>query len=99
VLTNGTFIGRESSSGKAREPSHPPDGKQSWNTALIAARASSLHWPSERNMEVSSLEIVDHTVGQLLRRTKGETDGKEMACADTAKAKIATGGEKYMMRR
>jgi hypothetical protein len=49
------------SAGRAREPSHPDRGKQSWKTARIAARAMSLH-PAKT--PESSFEICVHTAGQ-----------------------------------
>jgi hypothetical protein len=53
----------EHSSARMSEPSQAPL-KQSWNAALIAARAASVHSPSARNCCVSVSEISLHTAGQ-----------------------------------
>lgn len=65
VAVMGTLSFLASSIGLAREPSQPPCGKQSWKTARIDARASSVHCPPETNIPVSSREIVVQTAGHF----------------------------------
>lgn len=65
VAVMGTLSFLASSTGLAREPSQPPAGKQSWKTARIDARASSVHPSPETNISVSSREIVVQTAGHF----------------------------------
>lgn len=57
---------------RMREPSHEP-GKQSWNAARMAARASSVHAPSEMKVLCRSEAMSVHTVGQVDWRFAGAT--------------------------
>ena len=64
----------------------------------MAARASGLHCPSDKNLEVSSFEISFHLDGQLLpplsRENNGriaDTSGNENAAAEEAKRRRLEG--------
>lgn len=100
------FSGRNNSSDESiRLPSQPPfapcalfQEPHSWKMSLIAARASGLHSPFDRNFAVSSFEMSFHFEGQLLplvwRENNGrmaETSDNENAAADEAKRRRLEG--------